>query len=1121
MIEWLAASCFSFLEGCTHPDDLVEKAEQLGYQGLGLADRQSLSGVVRAHGATSEIHKQGRDFFFAPGIRLHFDGADPLFVFPLHKKAYGSLCAFLSEWALAGMAGGEKGLNPISWPLFKQFLRSHDSIDQSADKSLAKSFHLISVTGRFFLWPDSKDEPTRVQTQDHKPASPSFCTPPTAPGLCPFWLLELREICGSGAASALSLAYPLSLSPGISELWAWLEEQAQALQIPLVATSLPLYRQQDEQDLADLLASIRHGRTVQDLGFLRQANSERRLLSVDERQFFRSMIEKRNPFNDPFARTLELAGRHHFSLSELSYTYPKESLPEGESAPSFLRKLVMDGAKEKYPLGLPWEVSRQIEHELKLISELNYEDYFLTIWDILGYARRQKILFQGRGSAANSIVCFCLGITAIDPVRMNLLFERFLSVERNEPPDIDVDFEHERREEVMQEVYARYGRKRAAMVATYICFRSRMAIRECAKSLGFSVDFIDAVQKVLGRESFRRLKNEDARKQIEELRQRFQIKPFLWDKFLKLVPQLVGLPRHLGIHTGGFILSSEDLSQQSVLMPARMKDRSVVPWDKNDVETLKWMKVDLLSLGMLTAIRKCFDLIGHRNPSGTKYTLASVPSECPAVYDALGRADTVGVFQIESRAQMNMLPRLLPKKFYDLVVEVAIVRPGPLQGGMVHPYLKRRQGLEPVVFDHPRLEPILKKTLGIPIFQEQVMKMAIEIAGFTPGEADQLRKVMSGAWRAKSKMHHLRTKLINGMSASGLSGEFTERVYRQIEGFGEYGFPESHAASFAILTYVSSYLKVHHPAEFAAALINSQPMGFYSPRALVGDAERHGVDVRPIDILFSGWDCRLEDNPRNPTIPALRLGLRLVKGLRHEQVQLIESLQNKNYLSPERPLPDATQLRQAGLELRSLDLLIKAHALRDPTSPDTRRKQMWDLARERKQSIEAVSFDYNPIRDQDFVQAYSEWEALMADYAAVGLSPGKHPVPFARSKFFRSPKWVTAEELYEQKTNIVEVIGLVAVKQRPPTAGGLVFVTLEDETGFINLTLMPDVYDQYRIVLNDCHLLAAKGRLERSAQFSLDQDPKKRALSVRVTELWNPFVRSDSQAPIVPTRDWH
>jgi len=1138
MIEWLGTTAFSFLEGTSLPQDLVTRADELGYAGLSVADRMGFYGVVRAYSGTQAVNEAraaaGRPpFLFAAGIRLHFDQADPLFVYPRHRAAHGDLCRWLSSWALAGGQMDvptaskatnrdppvrEKGLTPLGWRDFLVFLRARESV--------VGDFLLISASGRFYPWVTDPDlrEDTRIKTQDEREAEPSFCVPPTQKGVTPFWLLELTELCGRGASSALSLAYPINLAPGVPELQDWLEEQATALDLPLLATSFPLYADKSDQDLCDLVAAIRHGRLLDRLGYLSQANGERRLLPADElarrKRLVRARLAKLSGKipADPFEHGFRLRERIAFSLAELRYRYPSENIPAGRTPALWLRELSYQGAEGRYPDGIPDKVRKQLDHELTLISQLNYEDYFLTVWQVLEYAREQKILFQGRGSAANSAVCYCLGITSVDPVQSDLLFERFLSLERHEPPDIDVDFEHERREEVIQEVYRRYGRRHAAMVCSVIHFRGRMAVRETAKTLGFDAEEIDRLVRFMGREGLARLTEVEAEKTA---RKKSSVRMI---RLCRLAPRLKGLPRHIGLHTGGFVLSHEALDEQCVLEPARMENRSIVPWDKDDVDALGWMKVDLLSLGMLTAIRKSFALIGERNVTAKPLEIHTVPAEDPVVYDALCRADTVGVFQIESRAQMNMLPRLAPRCFYDLVIEVAIVRPGPLQGGMVHPYLRRRQGLEKWDYEHPALKTILEKTHGVPIFQEQVMKIAVAVAGFTPGEADQMRKVMSGAWRLKTSMNSLREKLFTGMRASKIREDYIERLYRQIEGFGEYGFPESHAASFAKLTYVSSWLKVHHPAEFLCALLNSLPMGFYSAASLVGDAERHGVRVNPVDVFHSRWDSTLEANPVRPGVPHVRLGLRVIDGLPRTEAARIVELQQSGLLAPTRDKatrPTLADLRALQVPQGTLEKLVRAGACRGLTDAvaDPRSGQSWELLNLRGQNPAAPPLPFEK-SEALFLPKVSEWESILRDYSATGLSTGRHPVTFARKNFFPDARWVTAEDVYTQPAGReIRVLGLLTIKQKPPTAGGMCFLTLEDETGFFNLALRPEEYEQFRLLIQTGCLLAAQARVEKSALLN-PSDPRTAAVSLLVRKLWNPGLAATTGLQSKP-RDFH
>ena len=1154
MIEWLGSSYFSILEGVSAPEELISEAKKKGYQGIALADRLSYSGLVgglRGKKSLSEsISSKEAPFFYAPGIRLHFDQADPLFIYPLHKKAYFRLCEFLSAWSLEGMTHQEKGMAPLKWVDFKSFLtklyktRSSDSI--------AHDFVLISVSGRFYPYPT---EERRVITQDTDRCAPSFCSEDYSHQVFPFWLLELVDICGKGQNSALSLAYPLSLAPGIEDLRRWILNTSQVLQIPILATSMPLFTHKEDQDLCDLVTAIRFKKRLKDLGYLRQVNGLRCLLSTQDLLFFRRVFEEEQTsklktplLNCPFQRTHDLAQRHHFCLSELKYTYPKEKIPPSMTSSEHLASLVWKGAQERYPRGIPTSTHQQITKELGLIAQLQYEDYFLTIWEVLDFARKEEILFQGRGSAANSVVCFCLGITSIDPVRMDLLFERFISLERQEPPDIDVDFEHERREEVIQEIYSRYGRDHAGMVCSYICFKDRMAFRESAKAMGFELATIDHIAKFMGRDGMRRLFliDEKLLTELDEFQQKdfirlkevldtHRISAHKWNQTLLLAKKLKGRPRHIGLHTGGFVLSNQKLSHQCVLETARKKDRSIVPWDKDDLEFIGWMKVDLLSLGMLTAIRKSFDYIAQNSAADSKlkaipteqnskkYQLSSVPPECPRVYKALQQADTVGVFQVESRAQMNMLPRLAPKIFYDIVVEVAIVRPGPLQGGMVHPYIRRRQGLEAVEYEHPDLEPILKKTLGVSIFQEQVMKIAVAVAGFKPGEADLLRKAMSGAWRSKSQMYKVRQKLLSGMAAKNISKDLAERLYKQIEGFGEYGFPESHAASFALLTYISTWLKVHHPSQFLCALINSQPMGFYSPRALVLDAQNHGVQVLPVDLCSSRWDCTLEENPSNPQKPFMRLGFRLIKALSQKEVELICELQEKGILCHEKEVPSLREMLNLGVKPDTLNKLIKANAIERYETKDLRSEQIWELAH-LKESVNTPTLG-TQIGNQDIasltqveegsashIPLLTKWQALLKDYQSFSMSLDDHPAAFARKNFFsHQAKWTLAEDLYFLAQGAYcTVLGLLTVKQRPPTAGGVTFLTLEDESGFANLSLQRPVYEKHRNIVEGSPLIAAYCRVSRSSPLD-KRDPKTAAISLEVKELWNPFVVTSAQ----------
>jgi error-prone DNA polymerase len=724
------------------------------------------------------------------------------------------------------------------------------------------------------------------------------------------------------------------------------------------------------------------------------------------------------------AESVAIAGRCRFSLDELKYEYPSELVPEGHTPASWLRKLTDEGLRRRFPAGVPGKVADLVEHELRLVGELAYEPFFLTVHDVVRFARERGILCQGRGSAANSVVCYALGITEVDPARMNMLFERFVSRERNEPPDIDVDFEHQRREEVIQYVYAKYGRERAALAATVICYRPRSAVRDAGKALGLPPDEVDRLAKDFA----------------------------FWDQKIKasnalfeVAAMLVGFPRHLSQHVGGFVISRGPLAELVPIENAAMPERTVIQWDKDDLEALGLLKVDVLALGMLTAIKKALDLVRLR--------IEEIPSEDPAVYAMIQKADTIGVFQIESRAQMSMLPRLKPENYYDLVIEVAIVRPGPIQGGMVHPYLRRRRGLEPVTYPSDEVRRVLQRTLGVPIFQEQVMELAMVAAGFTPGEADQLRRSMA-AWRRSGSLDRFEEKLKRGMRENGYSAGFAESIYRQILGFGEYGFPESHSASFALLVYVSSWLKLHHPAAFCAALLNSQPMGFYAPAQLVQDARRHGVEVRPPDVNASDWDCTLEAD-------ALRLGLRMVGGLSEAEGRRIAAA--RPYAS----------IHSLGLNRKDLRSLASAGALRSLAGH--RRLAHWAAAgAARRAPLDAPAAERLPQ-----LAAPREGEDIVADYASLGLTLGRHPLALIRSHLEKR-RVVTAKNLNAlPHGSTARTAGLVTCRQRPDTASGVIFVTLEDETGNVNVVVWRHLSERQRAELLGARLLAVHGVIER------------------------------------------
>jgi error-prone DNA polymerase len=810
-----------------------------------------------------------------------------------------------------------------------------------------------------------------------------------------------------------------------------LQEISKRTGLPLVAAGDVHMHLRSRRRLQDALTAIRLGLPVGSCGLQLYPNGERHLR-------LRARLAQLYSL-DLIQETIRVAERCRFSLDELRYEYPEELVPPGETPASHLRRLSFEGMRERFPRGAPADVLSLVERELALIAELKYEAFFLTVHDVVRFARSRGILCQGRGSAANSAVCYCLGITEVDPARLSTLFERFVSKERDEPPDIDVDFEHERREEVIQYVYGKYGRERAALAATVICYRPKSALRDLCKVLGIEADFSNLLSWWDGGSiPPGRVKEAGLDPEAPEVRQ-----------LLALAEDLVGFPRHLSQHVGGFVISRGPLAELVPVENAAMPERTVIQWDKDDLEALGLLKVDVLALGMLTALRRGLDFIGKK--------LADIPAEDPVVYAMIQAADTIGVFQIESRAQMSMLPRLKPENFYDLVIEVAIVRPGPIQGGMVHPYLRRRQGIEPVNYPSAAVKAVLERTLGVPIFQEQVMQLAMVAAGFTPGEADQLRRSMA-AWKKKGGLEPFEAKLKQGMERNGYLPEFADRIYRQILGFGDYGFPESHSASFALLVYASAWLKRHHPAAFLAALLNSQPMGFYSPSQLVQDARRHGVQVRPADAILSAWDCTLEEG-------AVRLGLRMVGGLAAAAGERIVA---------GRPCASVEELAErAGLNRKDLNCLAAAGALQSLAGH--RRAAHWVSS-----GIEsAPPMQVHAIEKIPELAPPSEGEDIVADYRSLGLTLGRHPLALLR-KVLSEKKFFTAENLNQlPHGSRVRAAGLVTCRQRPDTASGVVFVTLEDESGCVNVIVWRDLLERQRRELLGARLLGVAGVLER------------------------------------------
>ena len=975
-------SNYSFLEGASHPEELIEQAHGLGYQGMALTDINGLYGAARAHLSATKLN-----FKLILGAEITLSQS-PLILLCQNRNGYGNLCELLT--------------------LIHQ--------DKTPDLSSFLFSDLIVIAP--------------VIAQDN------------------FLFAQIKDIFKE--RFYLMASYFYDGSPSLR----WAKEVSKKYQLPVVASNRPLFHHPHRKPLQDVLTCIKHTCPLKSAGFKLLPNLERHLKSLTDL----SQLFSEHP--EWLTQTLEVADQCRFSLSELHYRYPTEWLPTGETGDSYLRKLAFEGAKNRYPNGIPNAVQEQLQHELSLIRELSYSDYFLTIWDIVQFARSRQILFQGRGSAANSIVCYVLGITAIDPVRMNLLFERFLSRERKEPPDIDIDFEHERREEVIQFIYERYGRDRAAITATHICFRRKSAIREVAKAFDFPILSTERLLSLSHKRNISEIPFEEWSAVAPDISER------LLKQFLSIVNSILTFPRHLGTHVGGFVLSQDKLTRSIPIESAAMEGRTVVQWDKNDLDALGFTRVDILGLGILTCIRKSFDYL--KTTYGKDYTLATLPAEDPKVYETITRGDTIGVFQIESRAQMNMLPRLKPRNFFDLVVEISIVRPGPIQGEMVHPYLKRRQGLEKIEYPHPKLEKILKKTYGVPIFQEQIMKMAMEVADFTGGEADTLRRAM-GTWRRDQKtLSEIALRFKEGLINNGLSEEYAAQVFKQIEGFAEYGFPESHAASFALLAYATAYLKHYYPDVYLTALLNSQPMGFYQSHTLIHDAQRHGVTVLPIDVSLSHYDNFLEAPHQ------MRLGFREVQSLQKRTGQAIEKLKK-----PFRSFEDFLTRLQEELPPRVLTKRELFHLASSDAFQSlglTRREALW--------KIQSLHLQDSPLlwseKDQTLLPGEEPWERIALDYDTFGVSLFCHPMDFLRKEF--KLRNVTCSKDLSQKPqgSPVTVAGLVVSRQMPPTANGVLFITLEDEFGFMNLVIWNSVYQQFRETLFKSSFLMCEGKIQKA-----------------------------------------
>ena len=1073
---------FSFLRGASHPDELVVTAATLGHQAIAITDRNSLAGIVRAHHAAKEVGLR-----LVVGCRLDLRDGTSLLVFPEDRAAYGRLTRLLT----LGKRRAPKGECHLDY----------------ADVVTHGEGQIVIV-----LPPEASKASVDLAAR----------------------------VAADFRGRAYLAIHHLYRGDDMKRL-ARLEALCRATGLPLVASNDVLYHLPERRPLQDVLTCIRECCTIAEAGYRLAANAERHLkLPQEMARLFRG-------HEDAVERSLEVAERCRFNLDELRYEYPEEPVPEGQTPQQRLAELAWQGARERFcsvtpaeagvqgyrsdpgPLdsrfrgnnersGVPDKVRGLIEHELQLIERLDYARYFLTVHDIVRFARARGILCQGRGSAANSVVCYCLGITAVDPARIDVLFERFISAARNEPPDIDVDFEHERREEVIQYVYEKYGRDRAGLATTVICYRSRSAIHEVGKVLGLSVDVVAALAGIVWGWS-----NDP----IADLRVREAgLDPT--DRTLRLAldlaAELVGFPRHLSQHVGGFVITRGPLSELVPIENAAMEDRTVIEWDKDDLDRLGILKIDVLALGMLTCIRKAFALIDEHY--GRRLELATVPAEDPAVYEMLSRADSLGVFQVESRAQMTMLPRLKPSEFYDLVIEVAIVRPGPIQGDMVHPYLRRRSGREPVDYPSEALRQVLAKTMGVPLFQEQAMKIAIVGAGFAPEEADRLRRAMA-TFKRNGDIHLFRDKFVAGMVANGYDRDFAIRCFSQIEGFGTYGFPESHAASFALLVYVSAWIKCFYPEVFACALLNSQPMGFYAPAQIVRDAREHGVEVRPVDVNHSFWDCTLEPSvlpsPR-PSPPngrrgsvggwALRLGLRQIKGVAKDDAERLVAAR------PEHGYADPRALwRRSGLGRGALERLAEADAFRS-TGLD-RRRALWVLKALGEPPLplfaaeEATAQEKpppptggrgkgeggfsgpapleSPTSPRPFPPPGAERERItmallpemplgehvVEDYASLSLTLKRHPLAFLRPEFTHEGLVTAADLAHLPVDRRLAIAGIVLIRQRPGSANGVVFITIEDETGIANLIVWPQILERFRRAALGATLLRCIGKLQR------------------------------------------
>jgi error-prone DNA polymerase len=1021
-------SNFSFLEGASHPDELIEEAYRLGLPALALTDRDGVYGIVRAHVKARELGLR-----LIVGSQVTVQEESLIILLAQDRHGYANLCRLLTT----GRLRSEKGESAVTW----------DEIYHHAEGLIA-------------LW--GGDQSLIVGEIDPNKVA-----------------VSLRDAFGDRLYGMITRHR--REDEVVQE--ARLRERANRYGFPLVAANEIIYHTPARRQLQDVLTAIRYGIPVASCGRRLKANVEHALHSP--------YIFARLFADDPAAilRTQEIADRCRFSLAEIRYRYPSEHMPNGMTSADWLRHLTFEGAHERYGNEILADVVEQLEKELRIIETLDYPGYFLTMREIVEFCREKGILCQGRGSAANSVVCYCLGVTAVDPAKVNLLFERFISKERAEPPDVDLDIQHDRREEVIQHVYEKYGRDHAAMVANVIRYRSRSALRDVGKALGFSETSLDRAAKFLSSYD-----GVDPR----TLRQMgFDTSKGLNKQLLELTNEILDFPRHLSIHPGGFLLGHEPVHDIVPIENGAMLDRTVIQWDKNDLDDLGLFKVDLLGLGGLTQLDLCFKLL--RQHRAIEYSLATIPPDDSAVFSMICKSDTVGVFQIESRAQMAMLPRLKPKNFYDLVIEISIVRPGPITGGMVHPYLRRRSGKETEEYPHPSLEPVLKKTLGVPLFQEQVMRLAVVAADYTPGEADQLRRDMA-AWHRTGRMERHRERLITRMQAKGIAPQFAERVFEQIRGFGEYGFPESHAASFALIAYATAWLKCHYPAEFTCALLNAQPMGFYASATIVEDGKRHHVIVQPVDVAVSEWDCTLEPCEESAGGFAVRIGLRYVKGLGERDW---ESIAAARRAAPFASVGDF--VRRTTLDEGVLGTLAEAGAF--DAFNLARRRALWDvrrLARTREESLSLQARESIPLFD-----SLSAFEEVKWDYRTTSHSPRRHPLEPMRPSLNRQGLPAARTVASMKNGEKVHYAGLVICRQRPGTAGGVVFMTLEDETGFVNVVVWESVFQRYSVLAKTVSFLGITGTLQ----------VEDNVVHLVAEKLWEPKVELKPTG--APSRDFH